>query len=165
MAGSLDGSGVQTAYVADSSNNLIRAINASGFVSTFAGGLGGTASGTVDGIGTGAAFSNPLGVSIYAGTLFVSEVARIRAVSFGGTVAVAAGGGASGTVSGWADGTGTSALFGMCIGMAGNTNRNASSPTLFIADAGSNTIRALDVGTRTVTTVAGGVVPIGNGRR
>lgn len=158
--GSLDGSGVQTAYVADTGNGLIRAISPSGAVSTFAGGLGATATGTADGTGTNAAFSGPQYVTIFAGTLFVSETLRIRAVSAGGSVSVVAGGGASGTDFGWADGTGTSALFSFCYGIAANTNPNAASPTLFIADgggsSGSNAIRAVNLASRTVTTIAGG---------
>jgi hypothetical protein len=161
--GSLDGSGEQTAYVADTGNNLIRAISPSGTVSTLAGGLGGTGTGVADGIGTNAAFNSPLGVTIYAGTLFVSEATRIRAVSAGGSVSVAAGGNVSGTEFGYADGTGTNALFYFPIGMAGNTNPNAASPTLFIAEVFSSAIRAFDLVSLAVTTVAGGSPGYANG--
>ncbi|MGN8055091.1 DUF6443 domain-containing protein [Pedobacter sp. 22163] len=66
----VDGSG--NIYVADQQNNMVRKIDASGYVSAFA---GATSSGTVNGTGSGVRLSSPYGLSIDSqGTLYVAEI-------------------------------------------------------------------------------------------
>jgi hypothetical protein len=93
--------------VADTWNSAIRYITAVAVVTTLAG-LKGTL-GTADGIGTGARFNNPRGVSVLAnGDFVVADTGNhaIRYVTSGGVVSTLAG--LKGT-SGSADGTGTAA--------------------------------------------------------
>ena len=80
----VDGAG--TVYVADSDNQAIRKVTPSGVVTT----LAGTGSaGFVNGTGTAASFSTPLGVTVDAsGNLFIADSGNhaIRKVTAGGVV-------------------------------------------------------------------------------
>ena len=72
-------------YVADTGNSAIRKIATDGTVSTFAGRL--RASGTADGTGGGARFSQPTALAIdSAGNLFVTDAYAIRKVTSAGVV-------------------------------------------------------------------------------
>jgi hypothetical protein len=76
----------QILYVSDNMNNLIRKIDMAhgNMVSTFAGGGGGTATGSRDGLGTAALFNLPTGmVSDSAGYLFVGDAGnqKIRRIA------------------------------------------------------------------------------------
>ncbi len=144
----VDGSG--NLYVADENNHVIRKISAAGVVTTLAG-LAGT-SGQADGTGTSARFNQPTGVSVDgAGNVYVTDYGNqlIRKVSATGVVTTIAGvGGASGAL----DGTGYAlnpALFNNPSGIA-----LSPSGSIFVADTGNNTIRAI-TSTGTVTTIAG----------
>ena len=103
------------AYIVDSANNVIRKMTPAGVVTTFAGGgsPGGTASGFVDGTGTAARFSAPVGLAIDAsGNLYVADYLNwaIRKITPAGVVSTLAGGGPANP--GFADGAGSAARFG-----------------------------------------------------
>ena len=136
--------------VADMFNNTVREITpgvsggvAVWAVATFAGLAGG--SGSADGAGTAAQFSNPYGMALdSAGNLYVADSGNntIRqvapALSAGQTNWVVGTIAGSPENAGSADGTGSGALFsgplGICVGGAGN---------LFVADGGNATIRQM----------------------
>ena len=129
-------------YLADWSNNKIRAIYPNQSVITIAGGsLTGTAAGSVDGIGTAALFSQPYGVSVdTSGNVLVADYSnnKIRAIYPNQNVISLAGGGVTGTASGSADGIGSGALFanprGVAVGVSG---------IVYVADAGNHKIRVI----------------------
>src|SRR5438105_2921401 len=92
-------------YVADAQNNLIRRIDSTGDVTTFAGSPG--AGPEVDGVGAAAHFDEPLGIAIdSAKTLYVADFAAhtIRRITPDRTVTTLAG--LRGT-PGWSDGRGS----------------------------------------------------------
>lgn len=134
----LDASG--TMYVADTSNNRIRAISPAGVVTTFAG--SGVAGGA-DGTGTAAEFNSPHSIAINptTGVLYVTEASlvnntpRVRAITPTGVVTTLAGSG----VTGLADGTGTAAQFFFPTGIA----VNASTGMIYVADSYAHSIRAI----------------------
>ena len=124
--------------VVDYSNHKIRKINPSGVVTTIAG----STKGYADGTGTAAKFSYPNAVTIDTqGNIYIAEgdldggpspyYSRIRKINPSGVVTTIAG-----STYGYADGTGTSALFrspeGIVIDGSGN---------LFIADSNNFKIR------------------------
>ena len=128
-----------------SSNSTIRKIMNSGgvyTVSSIAGANGATLNGTgyVDGLGTAAKFTNPVGIGIdRAGNIYVADKNnnRIRQITYSAgvyTVSTIAGGASAGTT----DGTGLAALFnrpaGLCIDSFGN---------IVVTDNASNLIRKL----------------------
>ena len=139
-----------TLYVADSNGHRIRAIDLASpnkAVSTIAG--SGTA-GHADGTGTAAQFNGPTGLAVSGTTLYVADSGnhRIRAIDLASankTVSTIAG---SGTPE-HADGAGTAARFNEPLGIA------VSGTTLYITDSGNHRIRAVDIATRTVSTIAG----------
>jgi len=115
------------AYIADESNNVIRKLTPAGVVTTFAGGgsVGGTTAGFVDGTGTAALFSAPVGIAVDAsGNVYVADYLNwaIRKITPAGVVSTLAGGGP--THPGLADGTGSAARFGgttsLALGPAGS---------------------------------------------
>jgi len=128
----VDASGV--VFVADTSNNSIRKVTATGDVSTLA---------------SGAGLSGPEGIAVdLAGNTYVAENygAVVHRITAGGSITTLAG--LSGAV-GANDGIGSSAYFyspkGMSLDAAGN---------LYLADWGNNTIRKVTL-SGIVTTVAG----------
>lgn len=135
-------------YVADTNNNEIRKVTSTGAVTTLAGQAG--ASGSRDGTGTAASFNGPSGiVSDAAGNLYVADTLNhtIRMITPAGAVTTVAG--AAGT-SGYADGTGTAALFHGPQGLALD-----ASGDLFVSDTNNNVIREMVVSTGVVSTLAG----------
>jgi sugar lactone lactonase YvrE len=134
-------------YVADNNNQRIRIISPQGLVSTFAG--TGT-SGSNDGPGATATFSNPQDIAVdSAGNVFVAEIfSRIRKISPDGTVSTIAGS----LGSGYADGPGATAKFNSPVGIT--IDREGS---LYVADANGHRIRKLttDGVTWNVSTAAG----------
>lgn len=107
-----------TVYVADSGNNIIRAITPGGVVSTFAG--TGT-QGFQNGSRTTASFDDPGGIAEDSlGNLYISDYENevIRKITSGGTVSTFAGGGggSSDQGAGFINGKGTAAAFwGPCF--------------------------------------------------
>ncbi len=141
-----DGAG--NLYVSDySSCHIRKVVISTGVVTTIA---GGTAFGYVNGTGTSAQFSRPLGLCLDgAGNLYVADETNhsIRKIVIStGVVTTLAGNGTAGT----ANGTGTGARFGsptgICYDGAGN---------IYVAEQGNNRIRKIVVATGVVTTVAG----------
>ncbi|OAM90282.1 immunoglobulin domain-containing protein [Termitidicoccus mucosus] len=134
-----------TLYVADAGNNSIRTVTLStSMVSTL---LSGTVSDTTKRL------SNPSAIAVdAAGNVYVADTGNhvIRRVSASGTVTTLAG--AQG-VSGTADASGTQALFNAPAGIA--LLEMGSSGTLYIADTGNHTIRAIALDGSAVSTVAG----------
>ncbi|MCF6214528.1 MAG: hypothetical protein L3J45_10955, partial [Flavobacteriaceae bacterium] len=131
----VDASG--TVYVADTDNQRIRKITVStGAVTTLA---GSSTSGFADGTGTAAQFYYPIGIVVDAsGNVYIGDHQnqRIRKITAAGAVTTLAG---SGTV-GFANGTGSSAKFNTPHGLAID-----ASGTLYVADAGNNRIRKINM--------------------
>ena len=120
-------------YVADKRNNRIRKITADGTVSTLAGSVAGFA----DGIGTGAMFNGPLGITSDAsGNIYVADAGnnRIRKITPTGIVSVLQGTG----VAGYVDGSPTVATFNAPFGIAIDING-----TLYIGDQNNHAIRMI----------------------
>ena len=132
-------------YVADYGNHRVRKINATGFVSTFAG--SGTQS-SVDGQGTLASISNPAGLAFDSkGNLFVSESTgnKIRKINPSGYVSTFAGSGSAA----FGNGQGTSASFNAPCGIVIDPNDN-----IYVADQTNNRIRKISA-SGLVSTIAG----------
>ena len=103
-------------------------------------------------------FKYPFGVAIIGDNAFICDSANnvIRSVTYltvpGVVTTVAGGGGSHGTAAGAIDGVGTNAMFYGSRGVAA-----ASSLSLvFIADTSNQKIRAMDITTFVVTSIAGG---------
>lgn len=144
-------------YVADTPNQLIREITASGQVITVAGTAG--TPGSADGQGAAARFHNPGGIAIDgAGNLYVADTFNdtIRKITPGGYVSTLAG---RPGVPGSADGPVGSALFN-----SPNDLRLDAAGDIFVADTANHTIREIST-EGVVSTVAGqpGVSGSGDG--
>ena len=149
-------------FVADYTNHKIRAVFPNRSVTTFAGGgASGVTSGSANGVGTNATFYGPTGIAISATDInFIGDAAnhKIRFILPNATVGTLAGGGATGFLSGSADGVGTAALFFFPIGVAVD-----ASNVVYVVDSRNHKIRRIaaftawsDPSTATVTTLAGG---------
>ncbi|MCX6954759.1 MAG: NHL repeat-containing protein [Verrucomicrobia bacterium] len=134
-------------FVADTTNQTIRKITASGAVSTFAG-LGGQP-GATDGTGSAARFNSPRGVAVDdAGNVYVADANNhtIRKITPAGAVSTLAGqAGAAGST----DGDGAAARFNRPTGVAAYPDG-----TVFVADMQNHLIRQITPAGR-VTTFAG----------
>lgn len=137
-------------FVADAGNHCIRRMDPTGAVSTLA---GSGERGFLEGASGTSQFDTPADVAIDgAGTLYVADSGnhRIRMISPTGEVSTLAGSDQVGAV----DGVGLNASFsepdGLVLDGLGN---------LFVADAGSHTIRRIELSSRTVTTIAGSGSP------
>jgi len=142
----MDGAG--NLLVADKGNHCIRKVDPLGNVSTFAGSLTSIA-GRLDGQGTNATFKGPQALALAAtGELYVSDTGNylIRKVLADGTVTTLAGTGSANL----ADGTGTAASFQWPLGLALDGKGR-----LYVADAGCNSIRVVDLASAAVGTLAG----------
>ena len=139
------------AYIADTSNHLIRKVTTGGVVSTVA---GSGSPGNSDLTGTSATFNSPQGIAIDpAGLiLYVADTGnhKIRKIVIStGAVTTLAGSGAVGSTN---DATGTLASFSGPAGLvvdSGNAN-------IYVADTQNSIIRQISLsGTNAVTTLAG----------
>ncbi len=140
----VDGSG--NVYVSDYDNNTIRKVTSGGVVTTLAGTV--KVVGFVDGTGTAAKFTNPVGVSVDgAGNVYVGESGDdlIRKIDSGGTVTTLAGFAGGGD----ANGTGSAARFNIPTGITVDGSGN-----LYVADEFNDLIRKITPG-GAVTTLAG----------
>jgi sugar lactone lactonase YvrE len=162
IAGSADGTGAAAqfnspcgiavdaagnVYVSEGVNCMIRKITPAGAVSTLAGAAG--AAGSADGTGPAARFDHPAGLAVDgAGNLYVADYTNdtIRKVTAEGVVTTLAG---YREVAASADGTGSAARFWCPAGVALDAGG-----TLYVADSGNNTIRAVTPA-GVVTTLAG----------
>ena len=134
-------------FVADTENHVLRRIDASGNVTTFAGKFG--VSGTADGTGANARFSRITAITAVGTFLFLCDNNAIRSVSPAGAVVTLAG--LPGTA-------------GSTDNPAGNANVRFYSPggiasngatILFVADTGNHKIRWVNTVTGATTTAAG----------
>jgi streptogramin lyase len=155
-------------YVADTGNNTIRKITASGIVTTLAGTAG--IPGSADGTGTAAQFRSPTGAAVDgAGNLYVADsgnqtIRKITPTLVSGvtTWVVTTVAGSAGT-TGSADGTGTAASFNNPTAVAVDSADN-----LYLTDEYNYTIRKITptlvsgVTTWVVTTIAGSAGNYGN---
>ena len=134
-------------YVADYTAHTIRKISPVGVVTTLAGTP--DIPGTIDGNGSAARFNRPSSLATDGvGNVYVADSANqtIRKISPSGTVSTIAG-----TVGtwGWAEGSGTSAIFYSPWGIASDQLGN-----LFVADTNNNSIRKISP-SLAVSTLAG----------
>ncbi len=105
--------------------------------------------GTTDDTGAAARFNNPHGVAVDAsGNIYVSSPTShtIRMVTSAGVVTTLAG---QAGVSGSTDGIGSAASFNQPHGLA----LDAAGTTLYVADAGGNRVRKINLSTQEVTTL------------
>jgi hypothetical protein len=142
-------------YVADTGNNTIRQIVISTKVVTTLAGVAG-AVGTADGTGPAARFNYPTGITAHGGYLYVADTdnhtIRKIVISSGVVTTLA---GTAGT-AGFADGTGTGALFNYPYGIV------SDGTYAYVADANNNSIRKIRVASGIVTTLAGVAGSIGS---
>jgi trimeric autotransporter adhesin len=140
-------------YIADLYNNAIRKVSAAdGFISTIA---GGNTTGDFAGDGgpaTSAHLWGPYAVAVdTAGNVFIADALneRIRRIDTTGTITTVAGTG----VQGFSGDGGLAINAQLCFpqGIALDANNN-----IIISDSCNGRIRRVDVGTHTITTVAGG---------
>ncbi len=123
-------------YLADNGAGRIRRITPAGVVTT----VSGSAAGTTDGRGANAQHDGPVGiVADPSGTLSVADQSgnRLRRVSAAGDVVTIAGA----TGAGYADGTGSVAMFDQPTGLA-----RAANGDLYLADQGNRRIRQIVTG-------------------
>ena len=151
----IDGRG--NVYVSDRGNHAIRVVAANGDLRTLA---GNGKDGKTDGVGAAASFNQPIAVAVdKAGNVYVADRDNhlIRLIDPSGKVAVLAGTGAAG----FAEGPATSAQFNQPYGVA----LSADERILYVADYLNHAIRAIDLGTKRVTTLAGnGKAGFANGK-
>ena len=136
-----------TLFVGDSGNGTIRKITPTGVVTTLAGTAG--ASGTADGTGPAARFSNPAGLAMDSGgNLYVADSGNqtIRKVTPAGVVTTLAG---TPGVRESGDGAGAGAGFSRPIGVAVDAAGN-----VYVADTDNQTIRKVTPA-GVISTVAG----------
>lgn len=135
-----------TLYVGDTANHSIRKITTDGAVTTLAG--NGINHGYADGPGVSAKFWTPCGVVVdFGGIVYVAEKQgnRIRKITTDGVVSTLAGSG----VSGFADGSGTAAMFQGSFHLSLDATGN-----VYVADGSNNRIRKITP-LGVVTTLAG----------
>jgi gliding motility-associated-like protein len=137
---------LKTIYIADAGNNIIRAIDAGGNVSTF---CGSSKLGNFNGSAAVSSFNNPAGLAIdNNGNLYVADAGNnlIRKIDQNGNSTTLAGNGQPGSTNGIGTAASFYAPYGIAIDNIGN---------MYVADAGNNLIRKIVLSTGIVTTVAG----------
>ena len=147
MGVAVDSSG--NLYIADTSNNVVRKVTASGAIST----LAGTGSAGFSGDGSaaaGAQLNAPRSVAVdSSGNVYIADTgnSRVRKISAAGVISTYAG---SGTVGYAGDNAAaTSAQLNAPLGLAVDSAGN-----LYIADFGNNVVRKVSAG-GAISTVAG----------
>jgi DNA-binding beta-propeller fold protein YncE len=142
-------------YVADTGNNVVRALNV-----TVSGAGAGVVVVSSAVVGPSATFSAPAGLAVAPGdgTVYVANAGTgvINALNTAtGAVSVLAGG-AAGPV----DGVGAAAGFPTPVG---GLALNAAGTLLYVADTGANSVRVINTTSGAVSTVAGGGGLLGGG--
>ena len=124
-------------FVSDTGNDTVRKVTASGLVTSL----------------TGNVFNGPRGIAAVGTDLYVADSGNhaIRKVTSAGVVTTFAG--SDSGVEGFANGTGTAARFRMPKGVA------TDGSFLYVADTGNHAVRKINIGSGTVTTVAGDGTP------
>jgi hypothetical protein len=145
-------------FVADTENNVIRKIDSSGNVTTFAGAFG--VAGSKDGTGSEARFNMPSGITAVGTVLFLCDTGNhtIRRISASGVVSTLAGTpGDPGAVD---NTVGAFVRFSSPKGITSNVLPGGASlsPILYVADTGNNKIRRMSTSGAT-TTFAGSGTP------
>ncbi len=141
-------------YVADNRNHTVRKVTSTGVVTTLAGSA--NASGSTDGAGSAARFTNPVGAAVdSSGNVYVADAGShtIRKITSAGVVSTLAG---SAGLSGSTNGTGSVARFYYPNGVAVDSSGN-----VYVADQGNHTIRKV-TSAGVVTTLAGTVGSYGS---
>jgi DNA-binding beta-propeller fold protein YncE len=143
-------------YVSDRGNHAIRVVAANGDIGTLA---GNGKEGNADGTGAAASFRQPIAAAVdKSGNVYVADRDNhvIRLIDPSGKVVVLAGTG----TKGFANGPSSSAQFNEPYGVALSPDEK----TLYIADYLNHAIRAVDLATKQVTTLAGnGAAGFANG--
>jgi sugar lactone lactonase YvrE len=124
-------------YVADAGNNTIRKIViATGAVTTLAGTAGNA--GSADGTGSAAGFNSPAGITTDGTNLYVADSVNntIRKIVIASAVVTTIAG-TAGTTGGSTDATGAAASFNSPADIT------TDGTSLYVADTGNNTIRAI----------------------
>ncbi len=149
--------GRDNVYVSDRGNHAIRVVAANGDIRTLA---GSGKQGNADGTGAAAAFNQPIAVAVdKAGNIYVADRDNhvVRSIDPSGKVVVVAGT----AVAGLADGPAASAQFNQPYGVALSSDEKV----LYVADYLNHAIRAIDLATKQVATLAGnGKAGFANGR-
>ena len=130
----VDSSG--NAYVADTTNNLLRMITPAGAVTTLAGVAG--VAGSSDGTGSAALFNMPGGVAVDAsGNIFLADTGNssIRKITPAGVVTTIAG---LPGIAGFKDGTGSNAWFNQPKSLTLDSSGN-----VYVADTGNAPVRKI----------------------
>jgi serine/threonine protein kinase, bacterial len=133
-------------YIADQGNSVIRKMDPTGLVSTYAG--VGHLQGSANGQDSVATFNKPFGVvADAAGNLYVADAGNnmIRTISPAGMVSTYAGKGPSGSINGYKDTSTFSSPLGVALDAGGN---------MYVADYGNNLIRRISAA-GVVSTLAG----------
>ena len=142
-----DGAG--NLYIADTANNRIRKVDASGTISTVAGN-GIVGNGGDNGTATTAQLNAPKGVVVdTAGNLFIADTQnhRIRKVDTNGIITTFAGNGSAGFSGDGGQATAAQLNFPQKVTIANNT--------LYIVDRNNQRVRAIDIATGVISTFAG----------
>jgi sugar lactone lactonase YvrE len=150
----VDGSDLLVSLMGTSGDNRIVRVSSDGTVSTVAGSS--TTSGFVDGAGTDARFNSPAGMyDDGSGNLYIADAANfaLRKMTIASAAVVTY---ASAISVGSSDGTGNQAHFSAPQGLA------VDDTTVYVADTGNDTIRAIELATGKVTTLAGAVGQTGH---
>ncbi len=134
-------------YVSDGSNTIRKVVIATGAVTTLAGSA--ASSGSEDGTGAAARFSNPNGITTDGTNLYVADsdnnTIRKVVIATGAVTTLAGSAGPGGS----ADGTGAAAQFDFPFGIT------TDGTNLYVADDGNHAIRKVVIATGAVTTLAG----------
>jgi hypothetical protein len=152
--------GGQNLYVCDR-NRIRKIVIATGVVTTVTGQL---LQGSKDGTPDVASLYRPNGIAATATTLYIADTHNdiIRQLNLAsGVLSLLAGGGLTGTRSGFKDGVLTGTTSALFRGPTGVTY-DAANNRIFVTDNNNNRIRLIDVTGASVTTVAGGGTNIGD---
>lgn len=147
-------------YVCDTANQCIRKITAAGTVSIFAGSTS-RVTGRTNGTGTAARFSNPSGIAIRGGILYVADTGnnQIRSITTTSAIVALFAGNPLG-YPGPTAGVGTNARFNGPSDLAVDAGTG-----LYVADTNNNELRRISVPTRNVGGAYGGRVLVGSAPR